>query len=66
VASIASAVVLPFATWLAHYSPLMAGITVLMAALAIYKHKANISRLMNGTENKIGGRKGTTPTGGAS
>ena len=25
-----------------------------MAALAIYKHKANIQRLLNGTENRIG------------
>jgi glycerol-3-phosphate acyltransferase PlsY len=28
-----------------------------MGALAIYKHKANIKRLMNGTENRMG-RKG--------
>lgn len=29
----------------------------LFAILAIYKHKANIKRLMNGTENKIGQKK---------
>ncbi len=29
----------------------------IFAILAIYKHKANIKRLMNGTENKIGQKK---------
>ena len=65
VASIVAAVVLPFATWLAHrYSTPMIVISGVMAALVIYKHKANISRLMNGTENKIG-RKPGPPTNGA-
>ncbi len=32
-------------------------IMALMTALAIYRHRANISRLMNGTENKLGGKK---------
>ena len=54
VASIVSAVVLPFATWLAHYGGILICITALMSALAIYKHKGNIARLMNGTENKVG------------
>ncbi len=64
-ASIAAAAVLPFATWLVHaYSGRMIVITALMAVLAIYKHKANIGRLMNGTENKLG-RKTDPPTTGA-
>ncbi|HWF20346.1 MAG TPA: hypothetical protein VG754_13835, partial [Verrucomicrobiae bacterium] len=56
-----------FVTWWAHskwgfpYTPLMIVITSLMSALAIYKHKANIVRLMNGTENKIGRKKETAP-----
>ena len=29
----------------------------LMTALAIYRHRANISRLLNGTENKLGAGK---------
>ena len=29
----------------------------LMTALAIYRHRANISRLLNGTENKLGASK---------
>lgn len=33
------------------------GITVFLMILAIYKHRANIKRLMNGTENKLGAKK---------
>lgn len=62
VASIAAAVVLPIATWGVryvgvHYSIRMVIVAALMGALAIYKHKANIARLMNGTENKLGQKK---------
>lgn len=32
-------------------------LTLLFSALAIYKHRSNISRLMNGTERKIGQKK---------
>mgnify|MGYP006908243347 CR=1 FL=1 len=28
-----------------------------MGALAVYKHKSNIQRLMNGTESRIGKKK---------
>ena len=68
VASIVAAVALPFATLWAHfkwgppYTILMIVIASLMSALAIYKHKANIFRLMNGTENKIGRKKEPVPT----
>ena len=72
-ASIMAAVVLPFATWFAHYhgdparyTVLMIVITALMSALAIFKHKANIVRLMNGTENKVGRKPPTPPVAGAS
>lgn len=57
VASIAAAISLPFATWAFHYSKLMIVITILMSSLAIYRHKANIVRLMNGTENRVGRKK---------
>lgn len=56
-ASILAAFVLPFATWQLEGSPVLIVITALMAALAIYKHRANIQRLLNGTENRVGGRK---------
>ncbi len=70
VASIAAAVVLPFATWGSRYfgvhppySHRMIIVAVLMSTLAIYKHKANIARLMNGTENRLGQKKGPPGTG---
>lgn len=67
-ASIAAAAVLPFATWGVryfgvHYSHRMIIVAGLMGALAIYKHKANISRLMSGTENRLGQKKGPPATG---
>lgn len=52
-ASIAAAAFLPFATWLAGGSGRMIGITAAVGLLAIYKHKANIQRLLNGTENRF-------------
>ena len=33
--------------------------TSVVGALAIYKHKPNIQRLLAGTENRIGGKKGS-------
>ncbi len=32
-------------------------ISVLMAVLAVYRHRANISRLLSGTESKLGAKK---------
>ena len=59
-ASICAAFVLPFAAWLTQRSPRIVSVTAIMGALAIYKHKANIQRLLNGTENRFG-RKPPTP-----
>src|SRR5258705_9810943 len=56
-ASICAAAALPFAAWLTKQSSTMIFVAAAMAALAIYKHKANIQRLLKGTENRIGGRK---------
>ncbi len=53
-ASIAACFALPFATWLTGQSVTLVVATAAMAALAIYKHKTNIQRLMAGTENRIG------------
>jgi glycerol-3-phosphate acyltransferase PlsY len=61
VASIASAVVLPFATWAAGYSHLLVIIAAAMCVLAVYKHHGNIKRLMDGTENRIGAGKNAPP-----
>jgi glycerol-3-phosphate acyltransferase PlsY len=63
VASIAAAAVLPLVTWGVGYSNRMIVITAVVGALAIFKHKANIQRLLKGTENKFGGKK--NPPNGA-
>lgn len=58
VASIGAAFVLPFATWWFDRSnTLLISVAAIIGALAIYKHKANIKRLMNGTENRFGKKK---------
>lgn len=56
-ASIVAAASLPISTWLLGKSPLMIGVAFFMGALAIYKHKANIQRLRDGTENRFGKKK---------
>jgi acyl phosphate:glycerol-3-phosphate acyltransferase len=59
-ASILAAFSLPFAAWAFGESRTMIIVTTALAALAIYKHKANIQRLINGTENRIGAKKGSS------
>ena len=56
-ASISASFTLPFATWITERSVLLTAVTAAMAALAIYKHKSNIQRLLHGTENRISWRK---------
>jgi glycerol-3-phosphate acyltransferase PlsY len=54
-ASISAAAILPVAAWWpARSSRTMIGVAAVIAALAIYKHRTNIQRLMNGTENRFG------------
>ena len=53
-ASICAAFTLPFAALITRESSTMVIVTALMGALAIYKHKANIHRLIQGTESRIG------------
>jgi len=56
-ASIAASVTLPLAEWLLGESPTIVIVTSGLAVLAIYKHKANIKRLLDGTESRINLRK---------
>jgi glycerol-3-phosphate acyltransferase PlsY len=55
--SIVAAFSLPFLAWLTGASMTMIWVAGIMGALAIYKHKTNIRRLLNGTENRIGSKK---------
>jgi glycerol-3-phosphate acyltransferase PlsY len=55
VGSILAAIALPVAVWLMPPHNMLLGIvTTALGALAIYKHKSNIQRLMAGTENRFG------------
>ena len=61
VASMSAAVALPVAVWVMSPNNLFLGIvTTALGALAIYKHKSNIQRLMAGTENRLGKKKEAT------
>lgn len=53
IASILAALVLPGAVWFTQPNMTVRGIAIILALLAVYKHKANIQRLKNGTENRI-------------
>jgi len=58
-ASVVTAIALPFATWQLNGQPPLVIITSLLSAMAIYKHRSNIARLLNGTENRFGRKKGS-------
>jgi glycerol-3-phosphate acyltransferase PlsY len=53
-ASIAASITLPFACWVDQKSTALILVTGAMGVLAVYKHKANIRRLLNGTESRFG------------
>jgi len=57
IASMAGAFVLPFAAWFFGRSTRMIVVGAIIGALAIYKHRSNIQRLLKGTENRIGKKR---------
>lgn len=54
VASILASVVLPTTVWLTPNSFTLRIVTTVLGLLAIYKHRTNIKRLLNGTEQRVG------------
>ncbi len=55
VGSIAAAIALPVTVWImSPHNLFLCIVTTALGVLAIYKHKANIQRLMAGTENRLG------------
>lgn len=58
VASIAAALSLPATVWLTRKNATMTGVMGALSLMAIYKHKGNVQRLIDGTENRLGA-KGT-------
>ena len=60
VGSISAAIALPVTVWIMSPQNLfLCIVTTALGALAIYKHKSNIQRLMAGTENRFGQTKST-------
>ena len=59
VASIAAAVALPTAVWLTTDSLFLGIVTTALGLLAIFKHRDNIQRLLNGTERRLGQKSAT-------
>ena len=55
--SIAAAIALPIAVYWTCDNECLGIVTLCLGALAIYKHKANIQRLLAGTENRFGQKK---------
>jgi acyl phosphate:glycerol-3-phosphate acyltransferase len=55
-AALTAAIVVPIALYVLS-TPEIAGLFALMSLIVIIKHRANITRLLAGTENKIGGRE---------
>ena len=56
-ASICASISLPFATAITGCSLTLIVITSAMTLLAVYKHKSNIKRLIDGTEHRFVGKK---------
>ena len=61
IASIAAALCLPFAVWWFDGTAVMVGFTTLLSLLAIFKHRSNIKRLLQGTEHRIGQARPHSP-----
>jgi len=57
IGSLAASAVLPFATWLFYRNWTLTLVTGAMGALAIYKHRGNIERLLSGTEARFTRKK---------
>jgi glycerol-3-phosphate acyltransferase PlsY len=57
--SMCASFALPFAAWLTRESRTLVLVAGIMGALAIYKHKANIKRLLAGTESRFGRKQPT-------
>jgi glycerol-3-phosphate acyltransferase PlsY len=57
--SIVAALLFPVADWLLHparRSPVMLAVDIALASFLVWKHRANIQRLLAGTENRFGSR----------
>ncbi|MBX3745230.1 MAG: glycerol-3-phosphate 1-O-acyltransferase PlsY [Verrucomicrobiae bacterium] len=60
-----AATILPLATWYWHPHPVLLGLSLALAVLAFVRHRANIRRLLDGTEPRLG-RKASAPAAASS
>jgi acyl phosphate:glycerol-3-phosphate acyltransferase len=60
VGSIVAAIVLPIAVWFTKENLFLEVVTIALCALAIFKHRKNMQRLLAGTENRLGKKPSTT------
>jgi glycerol-3-phosphate acyltransferase PlsY len=58
-ASMVSAATLPISAGILHRPGLIVGLSIAVVVFVILRHRANISRLLAGTESRIGGRNDT-------
>jgi glycerol-3-phosphate acyltransferase PlsY len=56
-ASMLAGAVLPLAAWFTGQPPVVLGLSIVVALFVVIRHRANISRLLAGTESKTGGGK---------
>jgi glycerol-3-phosphate acyltransferase PlsY len=61
-ASMVAAVALPLAAWSLHAPPVVLGVCILVTVFVIVRHRTNVTRLLAGTENKIGAQPATPPS----
>jgi acyl phosphate:glycerol-3-phosphate acyltransferase len=54
--SMVTAVAAPLVLWLFYYSPTYVIVTAFMAVMIVFRHYANIQRLLNGSEPRFGTR----------
>ena len=62
--SITAAALLPIATWYWHRRPVYLAFALVLATLAIWRHRANIRRLLAGTEPRLGRKPAPAPAPG--
>ena len=60
-ASVLAALILPIAVWITGEPGYILVLASVLGALAIYKHRTNIQRLLNGTEHRFGAKKTALP-----
>ena len=51
----------PFATWFVYHDPVLLALSIAIGGLILWKHRANISRLLRGEENKLSFHKKGEP-----